>query len=153
MKKLIYCLMLLLISSNSNAQNLQFEGTAAPTEPIEQYFEEENPTYERSVIYIFHNNDDCYACPQTIALIEQIYNQYYQNQYTLSIIDYQNDDRYNYIETYDLSQPLSVVLVKVNDGATFGYEKLDNLQNQISDPNSFSEYFRYRVDSFLGNND
>ena len=152
MKKLIYYLSIILISTNVNAQNLQFEGPASPTEPIEQYFEEENPTYERSLIYVFYNNDDCYACPQTIELIEQIYNQYYQNQYTFSIINYQDDDEYNFIETYDLSQPLSVVLVKVNDGATFGYEKLDNLQNQISDPTSFSEYFRYRVDSFLGNN-
>ncbi len=152
MKKLICFLLAIPFSVNVNAQNLEFEGTSSPTEPIEQYFEEENPTYERSIIYVFYNNDDCYACPQTIELIEQIYNQYYQNLYTFSIINYQDDDEYNFIETYNLSQPLSVVLVRVNDGSTFGYEKLDNLQNQISDPTSLSEYFRYRVDSFLGNN-
>ncbi len=149
MKKLI--LSLLLIPAAVRAQQLQFE-SAAPQTPIEQYFQEENPQYRQSMIFVFYNNEPCGNCPQAIALIEQIYDRYYQNLYGFSIINYQDDDEYNFIETYNLSSPLSVVMVRVNDGAVFGFEKIDNPQNQISDPVSFSDYFRYRVNSFLGSN-
>ena len=149
MKKLI--LSLLLIPAAVRAQQLQFE-SAAPQTPIEQYFQEENPQYRQSMIFVFYNNEPCGNCPQVIALIEQIYDRYYQNLYGFSIINYQDDDEYNFIETYNLSSPLSVVMVRVNDGAVFGFEKIDNPQNQISDPVSFSDYFRYRVNSFLGSN-
>lgn len=149
MKKLI--LSLLLIPAAVHAQQLQFEN-AAPQTPIEQYFQEENPQYQQSMIFVFYNNEPCGNCPQAIALIEQIYDRYYQNLYGFSIINYQDDDEYNFIETYNLSSPLSVVMVRVNDGAVFGFEKIDNPQNQISDPVSFSDYFRYRVNSFLGSN-
>jgi len=150
MKKFIFALLLLTAVSGARAQTPQFEDAAGPQTPIEQYFQEENPSYTQSMIYVFFNNEPCGQCPAAIELIEQIYNQYYQNSYGFSIINYQNDDEYNFIEIYNLSRPLSVVLVRVNDGAVFGFEKLDDLQNRISDPVSFSEYFRFRVNSFLG---
>ena len=84
--------------------------------------------------------------------MEDIYQKYYANKYSLFLINYQNDEEYNFIEMYDLKQPLEVVMVRINDGAVFGYQKIENLQNQISDITSFEEYVRYRIDSFLGNN-
>lgn len=144
--------LLLLASVSAQAQQLQYEGPAAPDQPLEQYFAAEDQNYNKSIIYVFYDNDTCYDCPQTIDLIEQIYNRYYKDQYSLFVIDYQNDDEYNFIETYNLHLPLSVVLVRISDGATFGFEKLDDLPNRISDPESFTTYFRFRVNSFLGNN-
>ncbi len=144
--------LLLLASVSARAQQLQYEGTAAPGEPLEQYFAAEDQNYNKSIIYVFYDNDACYDCPQTIDMIEQAYNRYYKDQYSLFVIDYQNDDEYNFIETYNLHLPLSVVLVRIDDGATFGFEKLDDLPNRISDPESFTTYFRFRVNSFLGNN-
>lgn len=150
MKKLIFVLCLLQITAVS-AQPLQYEGTYNPDTPLQQYFAAEDNDYKRSIIYVFFNNDSCYGCPQTIAELEDIYNRYYQNRYSFFIINYQQDAQYDFATAYNLKEPLSVVLVKVDDGAAMGYEKLTDLQNQISDVGSLERYFRYRVDSFLGN--
>lgn len=131
---------------------LTYEGAYNPNQNLQEYFDEAAPNYDKSIIYIFYNNNPCFQCPQAIEMIEQVYNEYYKDQYSMFIIDYENDDEYNFIETYNLSQPLEVVLVRVNDGATFGYKKLDNLQNQLSDPTSFSENLQNQINDFLGNN-
>ena len=84
-------------------------------------------------------------------MLEELYNKKYADKYNLFVINYQNDQEYNFISTYNLSQPLEVVLVRIQDGSTFGYEKIENLQNQISDKISFDDYVEYRINSFLGN--
>ena len=68
------------------------------------------------------------------------------------MINYQNDNENNFIQTYNLSQPLEVVLVRIDDGAPFGYTKIENLQNMTSDPVSMKDYFVNEVNNFLGNN-
>lgn len=141
----------LLFAVPAHAQQLQYEGAYNPDTPLAEYFSEEDGNYKKSIIYIFYNNENCYGCPQTIAELENVYNQYFRSAYSLFIINYQEDEEYNFAEAYHLTEPLTVVLVKVSDGASMGYEKLDNLQNQIYDPTSLKEYFRYRVNSFLGN--
>ena len=120
---------------------------------LQEYFDEAYPNYDKPIIYVFFNNDPCFQCPQTIELIEQVYNRNYQNKYSLFLINYQNDDEYNFIETYDLNQPLEIVLVDVADGQSIGYKKLENLQNQISDPVSFSENLQYQINSFFNGED
>ena len=63
---------------------------------------------------------------------------------------YAEDKAYNFIETYDLVSPLEVVLVRISDGSAFGYRKLKNLQEQISDPVSFTENLTNEINNFLG---
>ena len=92
----------------------------------------------------------CENCPQTISLIEQVYDNNYQNDYNLFVIDYGNDDEYNFISTYQLSKPLEIVLVRINDGAEFGYKKLEGLNYRISDPLNFADELKFQIDSFLG---
>ena len=153
MKKLIFALFWLTAVSGARSMRSATRtaaGISIAGSVIEQYFQEENPTYGQSMIFVFFNNEPCGQCPAAIELIEEIYDRYYKNAYGFSIINYQNDDEYNFIETYNLSRPLSVVLVRVNDGAVFGFEKLDDLENRVSDPVSFGDYFRFRVNSFLG---
>lgn len=153
MLKYIFALIFIIAASTANSQQLQFNENYSPDTPIQQYFQEAYPNYNKSIIYVFYNNPGCYGCPETIAMLEQIYNSYYKDKYSFFIINYLEDDQYNFIETYNLSKPLTVVLVKVDDGAVFGFEKLDGLPEQISDPVSFSDSFRFRVNSFLGNGD
>ena len=49
--------LLLLASVSARAQQLQYEGTAAPGEPLEQYFAAEDQNYNKSIIYVFYDND------------------------------------------------------------------------------------------------
>ena len=118
---------------------------------LQEYFDASDNDYDKSIIYVFFNNEPCYGCAQAISMIEQVYDQNFINQYNMFLINYENDQENNFIETYNLSQPLEVVLVRINDGAAFGYKKLENLQNMISDPVSFDDYLSEQINSFLGN--
>ncbi len=149
MRKYLLLLAAMLASFPARAE-LQFQDNNDSNINMQEYFEESRPNYNKSIIYVFYNNEPCENCGQAIELIEQAYNQNYAGQYSLLLIDYQNDQEYNFIETYSLSQPLEVVLQRVDDGATFGFKKLEGLQNQISDPVSFQENFTNQVNNFLG---
>lgn len=129
--------MIMVAAGHSPACRTDIRRGLQPEPESAGYFDEAYPNYDKPIIYVFFNNDPCFQCPQTIELIEQVYNRNYQNEYSLFLINYQNDDEYNFIETYDLNQPLEVVLVDVADGQSIGYKKLENLQNQISDPGQF----------------
>ena len=132
------------------AQEPVYEGGYNPNLTFEQYEQLENPHLQQSQIFIFTNGEPCYGCPETINLITQIYNQNYQNLYQLQQINYQTDTEYNYQQTYNLSQPLEIVLVKNQYGENVGYKKLYNLQFQSDDPVSFQETFITDVNSYLG---
>ncbi len=152
MKKFLFALVVCVVPSLVVAQFVSYQDEFGQSESLQEYFAESPANYDKSIIYVFFNNNGCYGCPQAMSLMEDIYQKYYANKYSLFLINYQNDEEYNFIEMYDLKQPLEVVMVRINDGAVFGYQKIENLQNQISDITSFEEYVRYRIDSFLGNN-
>ena len=130
---------------------LTYQGAYDPDQSLSEYFQKAYPRYNKPIIYVFYNdvNMSCENCPQTIELIERVYNQKYQNKYDLYIIDYGNDQEYNFIQTYNLNQPLEVVLVRVDNGAEFGYKKLENLNYQISDVESFADNLEYQIEPFL----
>lgn len=147
-----YALILIscLLSFAAQAQLPQYQGEYNPSQSLQEYFAAENGNYNKSIIYVFYTADSCYECPKAMEMIDELYQKYYADQYSLFMIDYQNDDEYNFIATYNLSRPLEVVLVRIQDGSSFGYEKIENLQNMTSDQISFDKYVRYRIDSFLG---
>lgn len=151
--QLILTGLLSVIASATAAETLVFEDDNTAEMPLAQYFRAEDNAPAQSMIYVFFNNEPCPSCPAAIELTEQIYDREYQGVYGFSIINYQEDDEYDFVETYNLSRPLSVVLARYDDGAAFGFEKLDDLPERVSDPVSFADYFRYRVNSFLGAND
>ena len=132
------------------AQEPVYEGGYNPNLTFEQYEELAYPKPEQSQIFIFTNGNPCYGCEQTINLITQIYNENYQNLYQLQQVNYQTDTEYNYQQTYNLSQPLEIVLVKNQDGQNLGYRKLDNLLPEYDDPVSFEDDFINDVNSYLG---
>ena len=148
MKKII--ILITLLWCGFAYAELQFQDNDNSNIDLQEYFAESRPNYNKSIIYIFYNNNPCENCAQAIELIEQAYNQNFANNYSLLLIDYQDDREYNFIENYNLSRPLEVVLQRVDDGATFGFKKLENLQNQTSDPISFQENFINEVNNFLG---
>ena len=150
MRSLLIALMALGLSLTALAQVENIDGYA-DNQGMREYFANSDSDYNKSVIYVFFNNQPCYECAAAIEMIEQNYNQNFRNLYNMFLINYQNDDENNFISTYQLSRPLEVVLVRVDDGATFGYKKLENLQNMTTDPVSFAEYFNNDVTDFLGN--
>lgn len=152
MNNLIAAAILLGLVPTVYAQNFQTEDGFGQTQALQEYFDANPNNTNKSIIYIFYNNNDCYGCPQAMSMIENLYQRRYADTYNLFMIDYQNDQEYDFITQYQLSQPLEVVLVRIQDGAAFGYEKIENLQNMTSDTVSFDDYVSERINNFLGNN-
>lgn len=152
MQKALWAFLLTLAVILPLRAELTYQGGYDPEISLQEYFDRAYPQPEKSIIYVFYNdvNMTCQNCPQTIDLIEQVYNNNYQDSYNLYVIDYGNDQEYNFIQTYQLSQPLEVVMVRVDDGATFGFKKLENLNYQTSDPLSFADNLKFQINSFLG---
>lgn len=142
---------ILSLETFAHAQQLIYQGGYNPNLSFQQYTEMEYPKPQKSIIYVFYSGVPCAGCQKAMDLIWNIFNTTYDNVYDLQVINYEKDREYNYIEAYQLTEDFVVVLVRVDNGATFGYKKLENLQNQVSDTVSFKDNFTYQVDSFLEN--
>lgn len=141
----------LLVSGVPAQAQLIYAPKYTPDQALQQYFQNEDQRLKRSVIYVFYNGAPCYECQQAMDLINQIYHQYYTGTYDIHFINYETDTEYDYMQAYKLTEPLSLVMVRVSDGAMFGAKKLTGLQYRISDPVSFSDYLTAQINSFLGN--
>lgn len=150
LKKILCAAVLLILPVFARAQ-LIYQPKYVPNQSLQQYFQNEDQRLKRSVIYVFYNGTPCYECQQTMDLINQIYHKYYTGLYDLHFVNYETDTEYDYMQAYKLTEPLSLVMVRVSDGAMFGAKKLTDLQNRISDPVSFSNYLTNQINSFLGN--
>lgn len=145
MKSFLAAMLMVLSISVAQAQSnmLQMENE-------EQYFQANNQNADKSIIYVFFNNQPCPTCPKAIDLIEETYNNNFLNDYSLLMIDYSEDNNAGFVQTYGLSQPLEVVMVEVDNGEFQGYQKIEGLEYMTTDPQAFSEYFYNRVQGYLG---
>ena len=151
MQKTLWAFLIALAVIMPLRAELYYEDGYNPDQSQQAYFNEAYPHFEKSIIYVFYNDVymSCQNCAQTIDLIEQVYKQNYQNQYNLFIINYGENDEYNFISAYELREPFEVVLVRISDGTPMGFKKLENLNYQISDPYSFEQNIKYQIESFL----
>jgi hypothetical protein len=117
----------------------------------EEYYQRLNASPDKSRIYIFFNNEPCLNCPQAIEMIEEVYNQNYLNNYELFLINYAEDTNSGFIEEYNLSQPLEVVMIDVENATPTGYQKIEGLQNMTANPSAFNEFFTTQVNGYLQN--
>jgi len=152
MKKILFAILVLTIMIYPVVAKLTFNSGEYPLgEPIQEYFAAENQNYNKSIIYIFfNNNQDCYDCQQAIELTEQVYNEYYQGKYLFFAINYEEDNEYDFSSAYKLNAPLSVVLVKIQYGNVLGYKKISNPQNMIQLGEDYILYLKQQIDEYLG---
>ena len=127
------------------------ENDMLQTEIEEEYYQRINESPDKSRIYIFFNNQPCPNCPQAIEMIEEVYNQNYLNNYELFLINYAEDTNSGFIEEYNLTNPLEVVMVNVIDDQPQGFQKIEGLQDMTDNPSAFNEFFTTQVNGYLQN--
>lgn len=149
MKKFILSLCLVLAAAFPLRAQVEPTDGYMPSQGLQEYFDASRANYDKSIIYVFFNNEPCYTCAAAIEMIENLYDREFINDFNMFLINYQNDEENNFIETYRLSKPLEVVLVRINDGAAFGYKKIENLQDMTSDPVSFNDYLSNQITDYL----
>lgn len=127
----------------------QFIDSSGYTPYIKQYVEEDENNWNKSIIYVFYNNSPCAHCAEAMGLLFDIYQQNYSNDFSYFEINYQETGEFTFTTTYFLDQPLSVVLVRINDGMSRGYYKIDNPQQWLSDKLFFTEQITTAINNFL----
>lgn len=118
---------------------------------IRQYVEEAPENWDKSIIYVFYDNSPCPNCAQAMGMIYDIYQQYYSEQFSFFEINYEQQGEFDFQLDYQLDQALSIVLVRINDGMSRGFYKLDNPQVWLDNPLYFEETVTNAVNNFLVN--
>lgn len=127
----------------------QFIDSSGYTPYIKQYVEEDENNWNKSIIYVFYNNSPCAHCAEAMGLLFDIYQQNYSNDFSYFEINYQETGEFAFTTAYFLDQPLSVVLVRINDGMSRGYYKINNPQQWLSDKLFFTEQITTAINNFL----
>lgn len=148
MPKLIYfiCAVFIGLIGGARAQYLDSSGSNAF---INQYVSENEDNWNKSIIFVFYSNQMCGTCARTMGMIYNVYMQNYSNEYSYFEINYSNEDEYQFRMDYDLMTPLSIVLVKVNDGMARDYYKIDNPQFWSVDANFFNNRLTTLINNFF----
>ena len=84
-------------------------------------------------------------------MLYDIYQQDYSNQFSYFEINYQEQGEFVFSTAYMLEQPLSVVLVKINDGMSRGYYKIENPQQWLDNKQFFVQQITTAINNFLVN--
>lgn len=148
LKKICMILMALWLGLGWSAE-AQYVNLSGNNPDIAEYVDSDFNNWYKSIMYIFYSNEPCAQCSQAMGMIYDIYEEYYINQFNLFEINYTDEDEYGMQESYNLSQPLSVVLVRIQDGQARGYYKIDNPQYFVNDPYYFKERLLTEINNFL----
>ncbi|MBP5352384.1 MAG: hypothetical protein J6Y91_01290 [Alphaproteobacteria bacterium] len=145
-KNAAVCMMLSFTTvCTASAQYMDLSGN---NPDIQEYVEATPENWNRPIIYVFYNGEDaCFSCSRAIDMIYRIYQQYYAGSCSIFEIDYSQD--YQMQIDYNLSQPLSIVAVRINDGMSRGYYKIDNPQNWLDDPFYMERQITTEINNFL----
>lgn len=127
----------------------QYVYTSGNNPDIQQYVQASPDNWDKSIIYVFYSNQPCPLCAQAMGMIYDIYEEYFTNQFNIFEINYDDNDEFGMRLSYDLNQPLSVVLVRIQDGMSRGYVKIDNPQYFVNDPNYFNQNLITQINNFL----
>ena len=117
---------------------------------LQEYVEESPENANTDIMYIFYADWDCEGCGEAVKLIYHLYFKYYVNQFNVFEINYMVDDEYDYRLDFDLTQPLSVILVRVRNGQALGYYKIDNPQQWLYENTiTFEQNMLMQINNFL----
>ncbi len=137
----------LLSNSTAKAQYIDLSGT---NPFIRQYVQESPDNWNKSILFVFYDgNNFCETCPKAIEMVYDLYAKNFINRLNIFEIDYSKRSEFDMRLAYNLSQPLSLVVVRINDGLSQGYYKIDNPQYWINDPFYFDEKITNAINGFL----
>ena len=137
----------LVLSHSAKAQYIDSSGSSPF---ITQYVEESPENWNKSILFVFYDgNNYCQICPKAIEMIYEIYAKNFSSELNIFEIDYSQPDEFNMRIDYNLSQPLTLVVVRINDGMSRGFYKIDNPQQWIDNPFYFNNQIITYINNFL----
>lgn len=142
----------LLLSGQASAQYINSSGDNPAIREYEQEMREMYPNdpamLNRGIMYIFYDGENCANCAPIVKELYDVYAINYEADYAAFEIDYTQDYGVNFQSIYDLTQPVSVVLVQINNGMAWGYQKIDNLYQYAGNLQQMRQIFMEQVNNF-----
>ncbi|MBR1825196.1 MAG: hypothetical protein IJ770_01245 [Alphaproteobacteria bacterium] len=142
----------LLWHTQANAQYINSSGDNPAIREYEREMHEMYPNspemWNRGIMYIFYDGQNCPKCAEIIDILYNIYNVRYEGDYGIFEVDYTEDTGVDFRQIYNLTQPISVVLVRVQNGEAWGYVKIDNLYEFADNPQQLEEIFIKQANNF-----
>lgn len=149
MLKKIYLLLTAFIITGVFSANAQYVNLQGNNPDITEYVQANQENWDKPIMYVFYSNQPCPLCSQAMGMIYNIYEEYFLNQFSYFEIDYTDEDEFGMQMSYNLNQPLSVVLVHISDGMSRGYYKIDNPQYWVQNPQYFKQRLLSQINNFL----
>ena len=109
-----------------------------------------NPTQQRlpEAVILYNSANPCETCDKAINLIVRLIKTNYTNRLRLYMINTADSPEFStFFKAYS---PLTFVIIRISDGASFGYEKLSGLQSQTDDITVFNRRLQEFINNFLG---
>lgn len=143
---LLLSFLLSIYGFSARAQYVDLPGN---NRALQDYVDAAPENANTSIMYIFYANWDCEECAEAVKLIYYLYSKYYVNDFNVFEINYMADYSYDYRLDFDLTQPLTVILVRVRGGQALGYYKIDNPQQWLENPMNFEQNMLMQINNFL----
>lgn len=128
-----------------NSGTAQFPADTAPN--LQNLYQ--NPEGKRlpEAIIFYNSANPCFGCQQAINMAVRVLRKNYRGRMHAYLIDAAKHPEF--ISTFKLRGPLSLVLVRISDGASFGYAKISGLQSETGDADAFTALITEKVGNFL----
>lgn len=109
----------------------------------------QNPEGKRlpEAIIFYNSANPCFGCQQAINMAVRILRKNYRGRMHAYLIDAAKHP--GFISAFKLRGPLNLVLVRISDGASFGYAKISGLQSETGDADAFAALITEKVGNFL----
>ncbi len=142
------CVLLTDLSQKKYTDFAEISKSKAASAPTLEnlYINPEGQTLPEIIIF-YDSVNPCFRCPQTIELIIKILKENYNGQIHAYLIDINRHPEF--ISAFNLSTTLNLVLIRISDGASFGYKKITDLTAGINDIPSYTQMLTEKIDNFL----
>ena len=109
-----------------------------------------NPTTQKKpeVLLLYNSANPCENCEKAISLTIDILRRNYIGKLHLYLIDLAHHPEF--IATFQIKGPLTLVVIRISDGAAFGYTKLEALESRIISPELYQTELKSFINNFLG---
>ncbi len=120
---------------------------AAPATLQNLYVNPQGKKIPEAVIF-YNSANTCENCLKAIDMLTDVLRQNYQGKLHAYLIDVQKHPEF--ISAFRLSGPLNLVIIRISDGAAFGYDKMSGIQSKITNRRDFSRSITEFINNFLG---
>ena len=112
----------------------------------ELYTNPQNQTRSEALI-IYNSDNPCENCTKARKMLSALLKQHYSDNLTIYHINLAFHPEF--APAFEIHAPLTLVIIRISDGAAFGYEKLAGIQSLADNTSIFTHRITEFIENFL----